>query len=130
MHRSNAILNPRLLAAVAGLGHGQSLFIVDPGFPIPDGPELIDLSLHAGTPSFADVLTTIVAELSVESSVAAGETEEHSPPAYAAMIGAGLAPRIVAHDELKLMAANARTIVRTGDVVPFSNIALIGGVTF
>lgn len=132
MHRANGILNTALSAAIVGLGHGQTIFIVDPGFPIPAGPVLIDLALRAGVPSFADVLTAVVAELVIETVIVADELEANPDfmGAIAATLPSGVAREQVSHTDLKVLAASAQVIVRTGELTAYSNVAIIGGVAF
>lgn len=133
MHRSNRILNVALSSAIVGLGHGQTIFIVDPGFPVPHGPLLIDLALRAGTPGFSDVFETVVDELDIESVIVAEELVSSNPElmeALVAFLPAGVGRRQVSHDELKSLAAMAQVIVRTGELTAYSNVALVGGVPF
>ncbi|MFI5267617.1 MAG: RbsD/FucU domain-containing protein [Chloroflexota bacterium] len=56
MLRHELILNPRLLALLAGAGHGDIIVVADSGLPIPNTVEVVDLSLIRGVPSFLQVL--------------------------------------------------------------------------
>lgn len=124
------ILNPRLLAALAAAGHTDLIVISDSGLPIPPGPELVDLSLVPGTPSFLQVLDTVTGSLAFEGALVAAETREQE-------IYGPLQQRLdhipveeVPHEEFKRRVAAARTVIRTGECTPYANVGLIAGVTF
>ena len=61
------ILNERLAALVAGIRHGEMIFIADAGsgtsphaiYPLDPSVEYIDLEAVTGSPSFHDVITTL-----------------------------------------------------------------------
>jgi D-ribose pyranase len=59
MLRHELILNPRLLALLAGAGHGDIIVVADSGLPIPNMVEVVDLSLTCGVPSFLQVLDAV-----------------------------------------------------------------------
>lgn len=62
------ILNERLAAIVAGLRHGEMIFIADAGsgtsskamYPLDANVEYLDLGVVTGSPSFRDVFTTLI----------------------------------------------------------------------
>lgn len=62
------ILNERLAAIVASIRHGEMLFIGDAGsgtsskalYPLDEEVEYLDLGVVTGSPSFNDVVTTLV----------------------------------------------------------------------
>lgn len=68
MKYKKRILNERLAAIVASLRHGEMLFIADAGsgtsskalYPLDSEVEYLDLGVVSGSPSFKDVLTTLV----------------------------------------------------------------------
>ncbi|MGV8920725.1 MAG: D-ribose pyranase [Pseudomonas sp.] len=129
------LLNIALSRVIASLGHGDILMIVDAGMPVPPGVELIDLALTQGTPDFASVLRVVLTEMQVESHVLAEEMLVKQPPALVIIEGLHLegaigVQRQVSHDELKKLSRQARAIVRTGECQPYTNIALVAGVTF
>ena len=132
MNSRSAILNPRLAAAVVGLGHTQSLWIVDAGFPVPIGVDIIDVSVCSGVPSFAAVFVAVAAELAIESATVAVEARE-SGTALIDLVGTAVSPgalSFVTHEELKQHSHAAHVIVRTGETTPYMNVCLTGGVTF
>lgn len=133
--KKTPLLNIALSRAIASLGHGDILMIVDAGMPVPAGVELIDLALTHGVPDFLSVLNVVLTEMQVESHVLAEEMLSKQPPALAAVTAlhasGGLGEqRLVSHDALKQLSRGARAIIRTGECQPYTNIALVAGVVF
>nr|WP_245362868.1 D-ribose pyranase [Pseudomonas sp. BP8] len=129
------MLNIALSRTIAGLGHGDILLIGDAGLPVPAGVELIDLAVTPGLPDFASVLRVVVSEMQVERHVLAEEIFQVVPPGLAEVEALfdqsllGTRERLP-HSEFKVLSRQAKVIVRTGECQPYSNIALIAGVTF
>jgi D-ribose pyranase len=128
--RDVAILNPRLLALLAGVGHTDLIVIADAGLSIPPGVEVVDLSLVPGIPSFLQVLDAVRPALAIESALMASETRDQP-------IHWELAPRLewleiqeVPHEEFKRRVAGARAVIRTGECTPYANVGLVAGVIF
>lgn len=133
--KKTPLLNIALSRAIASLGHGDILMIVDAGMPVPAGVELIDLALTHGVPDFLSVLNVVLTEMQVESHVLAEEMLSKQPPALAAVTalhasGSLGEQRLVSHDALKQLSRGARAIIRTGECQPYTNIALVAGVVF
>ncbi|KDN98342.1 D-ribose pyranase [Pseudomonas donghuensis] len=133
--KKTPLLNIALSRLIASLGHGDILLIGDAGLPVPPGVELIDLALTPGVPDFASTLRVVLSEMQVESHVLANEILQHQPPGLAtveqlAAQGELGDRRLLSHDEFKQLSRSARAIVRTGECQPYSNIALVAGVTF
>jgi len=132
MRKTGKLLNPLILEAIARLGHGDKLVIADAGLPIPDGIEVIDISLLPGVPSFIQTLSAVLDEMQVESVMLAEETAQRSPQIHQAVL-ALLGPLpvwMMSHDALKLHSAEAQVAIRTGECTPYANIILVAGVTF
>jgi D-ribose pyranase len=130
MLQDGRILNPRLLALLAGAGHTDIIVIADSGFPIAPGVEVVDLSLTPGVPSFLQTFDAVRDTLAVERMILAKETE--GQPLYRE-----LEPRLravvverISHEEFKRLAARAKGVIRTGESTPYANIALVAAVTF
>ncbi len=133
--KKTPLLNAALSTAIARLGHGDIIVIGDAGMPIPPGTPCIDLALTAGVPDFATTLQVVLSEMQVQGHLLASETLEVAPvglETIEALYATGeLGERqLVSHDELKAACAKARVQIRTGECRPYSNIALIAGVTF
>ncbi|AZL69577.1 MULTISPECIES: D-ribose pyranase [Pseudomonas] len=133
--KKTPLLNIALSRVIAGLGHGDIVVIGDAGLPVPPGVELIDLALTPGIPDFASVLRVVLSEMQVERHVLAEEILLAAPPALVEverLRGEGLIGlrQLLTHAEFKVLCQQARAVVRTGECKPYSNIALVAGVTF
>nr|WP_314570323.1 D-ribose pyranase [uncultured Pseudomonas sp.] len=133
--KKTALLNISLSQLVASLGHGDIVVIGDAGLPVPPGVPLIDLALTPGIPGFGSTLEVLLSEMQVESHVIAEEMLQVLPPALTRIQqlhdqGALGVRQMVSHARFKELSKSARAIVRTGECQPYSNIALLAGVTF
>ncbi len=131
--KRNGLLNAPLSRAIAGMGHGDILMIVDAGFPIPAGADRIDLAIVAGVPSLETVYAAISAELIVEKVLFAEEVPVHNRQMYDTLRKwfdeRDFEP--VPHaDLLGGIATRAKAIVRTGALDPWGNVALQCGVDY
>lgn len=128
----SGILNPELCRAIASIGHTQYFVIADPGLPIPEGVQVVDLSLVRGIPSFKDTLKAVSGELVVESYILAEEMKTVSPKLHdeTCEILKGLPHSYVPHEELKKLLKDAKAVVRTGETTSFANVILVCGVNF
>lgn len=123
------ILHPGLAHLLASTGHTDWFTVCDRGFPVPLGPERIDLSLVAGIPTVLDVLRAVHPGWAIDRVLIAEEMEAVSPGRVAevrALLG-GVPLESVSHLELKRLAAGARATVRTGDSIPYANVIVVGG---
>lgn len=123
------ILNPALSHLLASTGHTDYFTVCDRGFPVPVGPERIDLALTDDVPTVLDVLRAVLAEWSADRVLITTEMRDISPGRVAALrdlIG-DIPLEQVGHMELKRLALTARATVRTGDTVPYANIIVVSG---
>lgn len=127
--KRGGILHPALGHLLASTGHTDYFTVCDRGFPVPVGPERIDLALVDGLPTLLDVLRAVHAEWRIDRVLIATEALDVSPDlvaAVAALLGdVPLEP--VSHLELKRLAAGGRATVRTGDTTPYANVILVSG---
>ncbi len=130
--RENGIINSRLLYLLADLKHTDSCVIADAGLPIPKDAECVDLALIKGAPSFKQVLAAVMKEMTLESYIIAGETKAENPDTYRAIKESlcDYPGKSVSHEELKKISREAKFIIRTGEVTPYSNIILISSPGF
>jgi D-ribose pyranase len=127
--KRGGVLNPALSYLLASTGHTDYFTVCDRGFPVPDGPERIDLALVDDIPTVLDVLAAVIAEWSLDRVLIAHEMDAISPDRVAemqALLGDVPFER-VSHGQLKRLAQSACATVRTGDTVPYANIILVSG---
>ncbi len=129
--KRDGILNQQLSSAIASLGHGDLLMVVDTGFPIPREAERIDLAVARDLPDLRTVLELVHREVISERVVIAAEMAQNNAP-LEQWLRAEFADAefdLVPHEEmLTTVPARAKAIVRTGAFDPWGNIALSSGV--
>lgn len=123
------ILNPHLNRILAETGHTDILTICDRGFPVPKGPERLDLALVDDIPTVLDVLFAIEKQFVIDRIIIAEEMEQVSPERMA-VIKKEL-PQIkmetVSHLRFKEICSESRAVIRTGDTVPYANLMIVSG---
>ena len=127
--KRGGILHPALNHLLASTGHTDYFTVCDGGFPVPIGPERIDLALVAGIPTVLDVLRAVHAEFEIDRVLITREMEEVSPERVEELrVLLGDVPlEPVSHLELKRLSATARATVRTADTVPYANVIVVSG---
>jgi len=130
--KKSGILNPDIVAAIAALGHTDSIVIADAGLPVPKGVPCIDISLTRNVPSFSQTLQAVAEELVIESYVVAAELPGKNPGTWTEVqtVLAGLDYERCLHEVFKKRTAEAKAIIRTGESSPYANVILIAGVNF
>ncbi len=126
---NSGILHPGLGHLLASTGHTDYLTICDRGFPVPIGPERIDLALVDDLPTVLDVLRAIHAGWTIDRILITDEMIEVSPDRVAALrtLLGEIPLEPVAHLELKRLSRGAHGTVRTGDTTPYANIIVVAG---
>ena len=124
------LLHQGLSAAVAGVGHTDTLALVDAGYSIPRDAHRIDLAVRPHLPRLTDVLEAVLSELWVEMYFVAEEMEAANPGLLTEIerILSGVPGRRIAQSELKARVRDAKAVIRTGEYTPFGNVLLVGGV--
>lgn len=127
--KKSGILHPGLCELLAATGHTDWITVCDSGFPVPIGPQRIDLALVSGIPTVLDVLRAVAAEFSLDRVIITQEMTEISPHYVDAIQGiVGDVPlEVMPHVEFKHLAAEARGTLRTGDATAYGNIILVSG---
>ncbi len=127
--KREGILHPALAHLLASSGHTDFFTVCDRGFPVPTGPERIDLALVDGIPTVLDVLAAVAAEWSIDRLLITEEMRQVSPNRVAELRGLlpGVPLEVVTHLELKRLAAGAKGTVRTGDTCPYANVIVVSG---
>ncbi len=128
--KRGGILHPAISHLLASAGHTDYFTVCDRGFPVPHGPERIDLALVDDLPTVLDVLRAIHAEFALDRVLIAREMTEASPRRVAelrALLGEEVPLEVVSHLDLKRLSTTARATVRTGDATPYANVLLVSG---
>ena len=127
--KRGGVLNPALSYLLASTGHTDYFTICDCGFPVPVGPERIDLALTEGIPTVLDVVRVVASEWSIDRVLITHEMGKISPQRVAELreIVGDVQLEQVSHLELKGLSLSARATVRTGDTVPYANIIVVSG---
>jgi len=127
--KRGGILHPEISHLLASTGHTDFFTICDRGFPVPVGPERIDLALIDDLPRVLDVLRAIDAEFIIDRIIVAEEAEQFSA-GYVAQLRAlreSIRVESVPHLELKHLSRQGRATIRTGDTTPYANILVVSG---
>jgi D-ribose pyranase len=127
--KKDGILHPGLCELLAATGHTDYVTICDRGFPVPLGPQRIDLALVDDIPTVLDVLRAVSAEWSIDRVIVTQEMTEISPERVEQIRAIlGDAPlEIMPHQRFKQLCATARATVRTADTTPYANIIIVSG---
>ncbi|PYI55144.1 D-ribose pyranase [Paenibacillus flagellatus] len=127
--KKSGILNPSLCRLLAETGHTDMITICDRGFPVPAGPERLDLALVDDVPTVLDVLSAIDREFVIDRIIVAEEMAEASPERYAKLLAdyPHIAFMQVPHVRFKHICPESRAVVRTGDSAPYANIIIVSG---
>ena len=130
--KKTGVINSVLSGALAGLGHTDLLILSDAGFPVPKGVKLIDLALRPGSPRTTDILEVVNQEIVVEGLIVAEESQEHSAHLLA-WLGTHFPDVVmerIPHVEFKRLSASGKAMVRSGDVLAYSNVIVRVGVPY
>ena len=124
------IVNREIATALSNQGHGDLLMVVDAGFPIPLGVEVIDISLAENKPLVIEVLAELKKFFSVEKLIMAKQTKDVNPTLFSDMSDAfndKIEVEIIDHSEMKKLSRDVKTVIRTGDFTAYANIILVSG---
>ncbi len=124
------LLNRELARFISQQGHNDMLMVVDAGFAIPKGLDVVDLSLAINEPTVPRVLAVLKDYFSVEKLILARETKDVSPSLYKIMISSfeeNLNVELIEHLALKEKSKQVKLVIRTGDFTAYANIILVSG---
>ena len=124
------LLNRELARFVSQQGHHDLMMVVDAGFAIPKGLDVVDLSLTVNVPTVPEVLAVLKDYYSVEKLILARETRDVSPSLYKIMINSfdeNLNIELIDHLALKEKSKQVKLVIRTGDFTAYGNIILVSG---
>jgi len=130
--KKGKLLNSRITAVIAEMGHTDMIVIADAGLRIPAGVERIDLALCKGLPDFLSVLENVLSELQVEKYTLANEINFNNPSIEKSIKKQlkDAEDNYVSHEDFKELTKKAKAIIRTGECTPYANVILHSGVVF
>ena len=127
--KRGGIYHPAVNHLLASTGHTDYFTVCDRGFPVPVGPERIDLALTDDIPTVLDVVRAVMPEFQVDRVLIATEASTESPDRVQELrVLLDPIPLIaIDHLELKALAQAGRATIRTADTVPYANIIIVSG---
>ena len=127
--KKGGIYHPAINHLLASTGHTDYFTVCDRGFPVPVGPERIDLALTDDIPTVLDVVRAVMPEFRIDRVLIAIEASAACPERVHEL-RAMLDPILLVaidHLELKALARSGRATIRTADTVPYANIIIVSG---
>ncbi len=124
------IVNRELARVISEQGHGDLLMVVDAGFAIPKGADVVDISLSENCPMVIDTLKELKKFFSVEKLIFANDTKSVSPSLFNSirkLFGKGIPVEMVTHPQIKEMSHKVKAVIRTGDFTAYANVILVSG---
>jgi len=132
------ILNERLAALVATIRHGEMIFIADAGsgtsakslYPLDESVEYIDLEAVTGSPSFKEIIETIVENGDFEGAIVTEDMYELNKKDYNTVVklfGEDNVHRMHYIPEYYLMRDRCKAVVQTGDYGIHAQAIIIAG---
>ena len=127
--KKGGIYHPAINHLMARTGHTDYFTICDRGFPVPVGPERIDLALTDNIPTVLDVVRAVMPEFQIDRVLIATEACAASPNRVTELreLLGPIPLATIDHLELKALAQAGRATIRTADTVPYANIIIVSG---
>lgn len=124
--KKQGVINQALSAALAGLGHGDYFLLCDSGFPVPKNVDKVDLALSFGVPSMRQCIKAIVSEIVIQKITIAKEMYSLNEEGYEFLKTTFVAQEFkeIPQSELLKLAANAKFVLRSGELGCYSNILI------
>jgi len=122
------IVNRELARVISEQGHGDLLMVVDAGFAIPKGADVVDISLAENNPMVLDTLKELKKFFSVEKLIFAHNTRKTSPALFnniTRLFGEEVPVEWVTHTEIKELSTKVKAVIRTGDFTAYANVILV-----
>ena len=134
------LLNGRLAEVLAGLRHGETIFVADAGMgvspaalrPLPPHVEQLDLGVVTGVPSMGQLLPVIAVTGDIERAIVSEDLAGSNPALRAKLdetFGAAAVAEVPYYPAMYDLRDRAKLFVQTGDVTPHANVVLVGGYT-
>jgi len=138
MSEKKRILNERLASIVATLRHGEMIYVADAGsgtssksiIPLADDVEYLDLGVVTGSPSFDDVVSTLVAAGDFEAAIVAQDMPLANPKHFnllTDLFGEDKVHTIIYAPDLYDARNRCKAVIQTGDYSIHANAILVAG---
>jgi D-ribose pyranase len=124
------IINRELARVLSQQGHQDKLMVVDAGFAIPKGVEVVDLALSENKPRVIDVLAELRKYISVEKMIMAQQTQSANPTLFeeiSKVWNDKMEVEVIDHSEIKQISKEVKAVIRTGDFTAYANVILVSG---
>ncbi len=133
--KKHGILNKQLMDAIMDLGHTDVILIGDAGVPISDSKKRVDLAITEDYPTIDLVLNLVMDEMIFEKVVVAEEQKKFNPIHFQNIERLTknryetMEVDVLSHEDFFAeYLPKAKYIVRTGDFMPWGNVALVAGI--
>ena len=132
------ILNKKLAEIVADLRHGEMIYIADSGsntsekgiYPLDPSVEYLDLGAVTGSPSFEDIVETLIEAGDFEGAIVPEDMEDYNPKHFGLLtdlLGKEKVHTINYAPEFYELRNRCKAVVRMGDITPYAIAVLVGG---
>ncbi len=124
--KKSGLLNADLMGELTKLRHLDQFVVCDIGFPIPEGANVVDVSLVEGLPTFLQVLKAVLNEVIVEGYMVFDFMKEYNQEYYS-FLKENLVNQTCSEVSMEgfiQASAAAKLFIRTGEPKPASNILL------
>lgn len=128
--RAAGLWHAGIAHVIVAMRHHDTLVIADAGLPVPNNVPVIDLGWSRGEPRLLPVLRAVLTELVIERATIAAEAADEAFLAGLRTELRGISYEQISHEALKSACANSKTVIRTGEDTPFTNVILHAGVPF
>lgn len=120
------IKNSFILGELAKLGNGDVIVIGSVDFPIPDTATLIDVSVKEGMPTIEDIVEPLLLDCGFASMTMCDELEKDFEESKNTIIKLTEFDSVesLTFRQLKVVAKNAKFVIRTGDSNEYKSIVL------
>ena len=127
--KKGGIYHPAINHLLASTGHTDHFTVCDRGFPVPIGPERIDLALTDDIPTVLDVVRAVTDEFHIDRILIATEATTAAPTRVQELrdLISPIPLISIDHLELKALAKDGRATIRTADTMPYANIIIVSG---
>ena len=132
------ILNERLAAIVASIRHGEMIFVADSGsgtcsqalYPLDPSVEYLDVEVVTGSPTFEDIVRTLVEAGDFEGAIITEDMPDQNPKDYGTLVelfGEKKVRQINYAPEYYDLRNRCKVVVQTGDIGIHAQAVLVAG---